>query len=470
VIESSFIYCFLVKIGKYFMNLIENSFLAGFFLSDNENKYETESSVFFLIYKYVREFLMKIFRTLKITKLLEGSIFKAVFLWSLITIALAPVAPTMIIIALSLAGYGSLALMLLCNKKAEMEYYPVNKFIYLFAGIYMISTFLSVDMRGSLFGGLLTVLFILFYFVVINSIKKKIQFRAVVFTLVSFGILVSFYGFYQYLNQSKFGGVWVDTDMFQSISFRVYSTLDNPNVLGEYFLLVIPTAVAAFFVSKNNIMRLFYFFATGIMMVCLVLTYSRGCYLGILFAAGVFLVLLDRRFIILGILGLFMMPFVLPETIINRFLSIGNMNDSSTSYRFYIYMGTINMLKDYWLSGIGPGQSAYNKVYPYYGYNGISAPHSHNTFLQVMCDTGIAGIMVFVTIIYQLYKQLFRSYLSKRSRTERIYNIAFMSSLSGFFVQSVFDYTFYNYRVMILFWIYAALSMVSTRYASLKEE
>ena len=33
----------------------------------------------------------------------------------------------------------------------------------------------------------------------------------------------------------------------------------------------------------------------------------------------------SRRFIFLGIIGLLMLPFVLPETIINRFLSIGNM-------------------------------------------------------------------------------------------------------------------------------------------------
>ena len=359
---------------------------------------------------------------------------------------------------------------LLCTPRAELKYYPLNKYVYVFAAVYFISIFTSVDVKGSLYGGCLTVLFIMFYMVMTNCIKKKIQFKALVFVISAVGILVSLYGFYQYMNQSKFGGVWVDTDMFQSISFRVYSTLGNPNVLGEYFLLVIPTAVAGFFVSRNNISRLFYAAAVGAMMICLVITYSRGCYIGIMVAAAVFLVLLDRRFILLGIVGLLIMPFVLPETIINRFMSIGNMNDSSTSYRFYIYMGTINMLKDYWLCGIGPGQSAYNKVYPYYGYNGISAPHSHNTFLQVMCDTGIAGIIVFIAVIYQFFKLLFRAYIDTDDKETKIYTIAFMASISGFLVQSLFDYTFYNYRVMIFFWIYIALGAVATKYASLKGE
>ena len=470
MIENSKIYGFLSKIGRFLLKIIDGSLLAGIFLSPNENVAETRGSIFFKIYRLLRGIGWKIFRALRLNKLLEGSIFKMVFLWASLTVILAPIAPTMIIILLSLAGFGSLVLYLLCTPRAELKYYPLNKYVYVFAAVYFISIFTSVDVKGSLYGGCLTVLFIMFYMVMTNCIKKKIQFKALVFVISAVGILVSLYGFYQYMNQSKFGGVWVDTDMFQSISFRVYSTLGNPNVLGEYFLLVIPTAVAGFFVSRNNISRLFYVAAVGAMMICLVITYSRGCYIGIMVAAAVFLVLLDRRFILLGIVGLLIMPFVLPETIINRFMSIGNMNDSSTSYRFYIYMGTINMLKDYWLCGIGPGQSAYNKVYPYYGYNGISAPHSHNTFLQVMCDTGIAGIIVFIAVIYQFFKLLFRAYIDTDDKETKIYTIAFMASISGFLVQSLFDYTFYNYRVMIFFWIYIALGAVATKYASLKGE
>ncbi len=468
--ENSIIYGFLSRIGSFLLNVIKNSRAAEIFLSPNENVSSTRGSVFFKIYRIIRRFLISVFKMLKIDKLLEGSIFKMVFLWAAFAIVLAPIAPTMVIILFSLASFGSLALYILCTPKSKLKYYPINKYVYVFALIYFISIFISVDIKGSLYGGFLTVMFIMFYIVVINCIKKKIQFRVLLTLMIAAGIFVSFYGFYQYINPGKFGGVWVDKDMFESIQFRVYSTLGNPNVLGEYLLLIIPTAVACFFVAKNNIFKLFYFFAAGVMMVCLILTYSRGCYLGIMVAAGVFMVLLDRRFIILGILGLLLMPFVLPDTIINRFMSIGNMQDSSTSYRFYIYMGTISMLKDYWLSGIGPGQSAYNKVYPYYGYNQISAPHSHNTFLQVMCDTGIMGIILFVSVIYQFFKLLFRAYINIDDKTTKIFVISFMSSISGFIVQSLFDYTFYNYRVTLLFWIYIALGAVATGYMALKEE
>lgn len=74
--------------------------------------------------------------------------------------------------------------------------------------------------------------------------------------------------------------------------------------------------------------------------------------------------------------------FVLPDTVISRFTSIGNLEDTSTSYRVSIWMGTIAMLKDYWLCGIGPGTGAFNLVYPAYSYNAANAQHAHNLFCR----------------------------------------------------------------------------------------
>ena len=205
------------------------------------------------------------------------------------------------------------------------------------------------------------------------------------------------------------------------------------------------------------------------MTICLILTYSRGCYLGLLFGAAVFLVLYDKRFIWLGIIGLILLPFILPDTIINRFMSIGDMSDSSTSYRVYIWLGTIAMLKDYWLCGIGPGIDAFNLVYPAYAFNSISAPHSHNLFLQIICDAGIIGFAIFVAVIYQYYKASFASLKKEKDKKARVYNIAGASAVTAFMVQSMTDYTFYNYRVMFLFWAVLAVGILFTKFSDMKE-
>ena len=229
--------------------------------------------------------------------------------------------------------------------------------------------------------------------------------------------------------------------------------------MGEYFLLILPLAAALVLTSRTWGGRIFWLGCGGVMMLCLLLTYSRGCYLGILFAVALFLVLLDRRFILLGIVGLALLPVVMPASIMERFLSIGDLTDTSSSYRLLIYLGTLGMLKDYWFSGIGPGMEAFNQVYPAYAYHAVSAPHS---------DTGIFGMGIFCLVIFSFYRTCFTALRGERDFETRVFIITGISAVSGFMVQSMTDYTFYNYRVMLLFWAVLALGLLFTRCKELK--
>ena len=171
-------------------------------------------------------------------------------------------------------------------------------------------------------------------------------------------------GIYQYVNGDVYSKAWLDGEMFEEIKMRVYSTLENPNVYGEYLLFIIPIIAALLWTEKGWKKKLFYLVCLGITGIALILTFSRGCYLGIIFTIFILSIIIDKRFIFLGIALLLLSPFILPDAIINRFMSIGNMADSSTSYRVYIWMGTLAMLKDFWLSGVGMGITSFNTIYP----------------------------------------------------------------------------------------------------------
>ena len=246
--------------------------------------------------------------------------------------------------------------------------------------------------------------------------------------------------------------------MFEDIRMRVYSTFENPNVYGEYLILVIPIILALLWTERSILPKVMYLGMLGVTMIAAVLTFSRGCWLGIILEIAILLLFIDRRFIFLGILGMLLLPFVLPETIVNRFLSIGNMGDSSTSYRVYIWLGTIAMLKDYWFSGVGLGKSSFNAVYPIYSYNGVITPHSHNLFLQFMTEYGIAGLFIFIVLIYQFYKEAVISLLHEKN----LLLASIAAGMTGFYLESLFDYTWYNYRVVLIFWIILSIGMTVT--------
>ena len=160
---------------------------------------------------------------------------------------------------------------------------------------------------------------------------------------------------------------------------------------------------------------------------------------------------------------------VLPETVISRFTSIGNLTDNSTSYRVYIWIGTLAMLKDYWLCGIGPGDGAFNMVYPAYSYKGIVAPHAHNLCLQIVCDAGIAALGVFLLLLFVYFRMLCSAMSREKDPASRLLQIAFTAGVCGFLVQAMTDYSFYNYRVMFLFWAVLALGAACARRTSLPE-
>ena len=54
-------------------------------------------------------------------------------------------------------------------------------------------------------------------------------------------------------------------------------------------------------------------------------------------------------------------------------------------------------------------------------------------------------------------------------RSLKRWEIALLSGVGGFMVQAMTDYSFYNYRVMFLFWAYLALGALAARRGKLPE-
>ena len=392
------------------------------------------------------------------------------FIWSSLTLVLAPLLPTMAMLGLTLASIVSLLLAFGCERQRKLVYSPANKYILLFAFVYIAATLTSVSVSGSLQGGSLITLFVLFAIVIQNSVTDLRELDTMICAFVLSGVIVSAYGIYQYITGVTGAAAWLDSDMFSGIGVRVFSTLDNPNMLAAYLLLVIPFSGACILVAKRPVLKLIFTGCFGVMLLCMVLTFARGGWLGLVVAVAVFLVMLDRRFIILGIAALILLYFTLPDVILDRFLSIGNVKDSSTAYRLSIWLGTIAMLRDYWFTGIGPGTTAFNRVYPLYSYNTAAAQHAHNLYLQIMCDAGVSGIIVFLIILFTYFRAMSTAVSAERNKGTKILQIAAISSVLGFLVHGAADHLFYNYRVTLVFWAVLGLGLLIARRGDLTAE
>ena len=158
------------------------------------------------------------------------------------------------------------------------------------------------------------------------------------------------------------------------------------------------------------------------------------------------------------------LPFVLPQNIVTRFMSIGDMADSSTMYRVYTWKGSLGMVKDYFWGGIGYGTEAFAKLYPAYAYAGIeTTPHSHSLYLQILIGMGIGGLLIFAVLMF-FYFQKSLEYIKKPSNKDSfLITVAAFVSICAMLIMGFFDYVWYNYRIFFLFWIVLAIGVACIR-------
>ncbi len=373
-------------------------------------------------------------------------------------IVLLPFSKTMIMVAgvlLLVAVFISKTL--LSDKEFKFRYSSVNLFMLLFGAVYVWGVINSYAKLSSAKCVLVYLAFMLVYYLILNLLSDRKRLWTLFRLLCVASVPCAVLGIYQYMNPEQLT-VWQDADMFDDIAGRIVSFFENPNVYGEYLIIMILVHVGVILHSERASAKLFYFVSLAMNVLCMFLTYSRGCWIGVAVALMLFFFMKRRGWFIAAICVGFVSLFFLPESIINRILSIGNLADTSTSYRMYIWEGTVHMLKDFWITGVGVGSDAFNHIYPIYSYGAIAAPHPHNLYLLILSETGLIGILTFICLIVLVIKKLF-VVANKNDMFCSTFAAILLSAILGFLIQGVFDNVWYNYRVFLFFFIIVGISV-----------
>ena len=323
-----------------------------------------------------------------------------------------------------------------------------------------LSALFSITPKSSVAVFAMYFVFTLSFVLVSNIIKDKSEWKttAALFVLSSFA--VSLYGIIQNYTLDATTQSWVDPSMFSDITTRVYSTLANPNVLGQFLILTVPVTFACIIYilkQKGKKSTLLGYMAFALVsVICLAFTWSRSAWVGVVMAVVILLCLNDKRWIALCIAGIFVLPLVLPESILARLTSIGNTNDTSTTYRIAVWKSSVNMIRDYPLCGIGLGSDAFLTMYRRYALSGAEfALHAHNFYLQWIADMGVWGLVIFISIILTAYS-LISSFRNKRTLMYYV-SIGFGCAVVGYLFQGLAETQWYNYRMVLVFWICMAI-------------
>ena len=307
---------------------------------------------------------------------------------------------------------------------------------------------------------------LLLSFVPLEYVFSKSVWRERAIAGISLGAsLCSAYGVFQYCF-SKAELKWVDVSRFSDIGGRVTSVFSNPNVLAVYLLLTLPVTASAMTKPTDKArQRLFFALATALEGICLVLTWSRGAWLGALAATALLMILTSAesmRALLLTALPMVCWLPLVPHSLSNRFVSIMDMRESSIRYRLFTWKGVFAMLRAHPF-GIGVGERAFTSVYPRYALSGIeSVPHTHNLLLQITAELGVAGLLCFLAILGCAFL-LAVAYMGKLGGAPSSAVIGSTCAVFGCLVMGLFDHVWYHNGLFWLFWAVLAMGVSTIR-------
>ncbi len=378
--------------------------------------------------------------------------------------------------AYSLLGFGLMLVFAILSavrrKRRRLNLVDVGPYAVMFAGFVFFAVPMSAYTAFSSRFLLYHVACMLCVLVIVSTVERASQLRRLAGMATLGLIITSLYAFLQRAQGVDVNPSYVDLTLNKDLPGRVYSMFENPNAFGEVLVLLIPIAVGLMFGAKSWGGRLLGLVGAGTGTLALIMTYSRAGWLGLAAAAFLFVFLWKRKILPgLILLALAAIPF-LPATVLNRFMTIFNMADTSTSSRFPLYEAAVRLLSDRPLQGAGLGSDAVRQAVTDLNFYHGKSPfvHCHNIYLQVWAETGFFGLISFLGAAFWAFKRGGSVALRRLGGSSaRMMIIGSLSALLGIMVCGVADFIWHYPRVMLIFWFVFAMAAAGIRVA-LSEE
>ena len=154
--------------------------------------------------------------------------------------------------------------------------------------------------------------------------------------------------------------------------------------------------------------------------------------------------------------------YLLPQTIINRILSIGNLSDSSNAYRIKIWEITMDIIRDHPIVGVGFGHLPFKQTFETY-IRTMPTFHAHNTYLQTAAEMGIVGLLVFLFFLFILFKYGINKLIKSEDKYIKIMAAGAFSGLAGVLAHGGVENVLYLPRIIMTFWFLVAFILTLVR-------
>jgi O-antigen ligase len=288
----------------------------------------------------------------------------------------------------------------------------------------------------------------LFYFLLRATPLARRSLWRIVEALILAALIVSLLGLYQYFFTA-------DVITAEGVR-RIHGVYGSPNNLGLFLGRIVPI-LAALALFGGSLQRRAIYCLIGLpVTLCLYLTYSRGAWLLGLPAAFIFLGLMrGKKTLLIALLAILVIALsLLPLIGTERLASLVNTQSGTTFLRIKLWQGSLNMIRDHPLFGVGLDNFLYQYRTRYVlpeAWEELDLSHPHNIVLDYWTRLGILGVIAIGWLQFAFFSKALRLYRQLDDRDLKALLLGLMASMVAFLAHGLIDNSYFLVDLAFVF-------------------
>jgi len=302
-----------------------------------------------------------------------------------------------------------------------------------YAGATLVSVAFSRDPRASLVDAREVVLFVIVPFV--YGVARGQRAWTVANIIVTVGAAAAVFGIAQY-------GILE----YDNLGQRPRGSMGHYMTYSGLLILVVGLAAARVLFSRED--RTWSALVLPALLVALVLTLTRGAWVGACVAIGLLLLLKDLRLIAVAPVLAALFFALAPPRVTDRFYATFDWQDPTSRDRLAMARAGVRMIRDHPLTGVGPDMV--KEVYGEYRDPGAvqdENPHLHNVPLHIAAERGLLALAAWLWFVVVVVRGLLKRFMDPEARPLAAAGLAAIAGMLG---AGFFEYNFGDSEFLML--------------------
>lgn len=220
--------------------------------------------------------------------------------------------------------------------------------------------------------------------------------------------------------------------------YRLYGSFFHPNSLAFFLVFICVIIFTLLSIQKQSWQKTILGAWMAVLILIILATYTRGAWLGFLWAFLVLATVNFRRALILG-LGIILTFYLVVPIIQERINDIVLLDPfSSLMWRLNLWREMVPFLtaKPLLGNGLGSFQALSGQIQP---LSTLPAPEAHNDYLKILVELGIIGLVFYLAIYFKVLIFSLKAYFKTKDKPLKTIILGLIAMTSAFILMALGD-------------------------------